>query len=86
MAAATGCGPGAFGCLMVPIKTLAEGWPEAVRKEIVQQNLVEAIGTNDLRKIFTGLVYLLTGGLLLIGVLYDFWTLNSQVSEQNRVR
>jgi hypothetical protein len=28
----------------------------------------------------------LTGGLFLIGVLYDFWTLNSQVSEQNRMR
>jgi hypothetical protein len=32
----------------------------------------------------TGLVYLLTGALLLFGVFYDFWTLNSQVSEQNR--
>jgi TM2 domain-containing membrane protein YozV len=39
-----------------------------------------------LRKWFTGLVYLLTGGLLLLGVLYDFWTLNSQVSEENRSR
>jgi TM2 domain-containing membrane protein YozV len=35
-------------------------------------------------KWLTGLVYLLTGGLLLFGVLYDFWTLNSQVSEENR--
>jgi TM2 domain-containing membrane protein YozV len=39
-----------------------------------------------LRKWFTGLVYLLTGGLVLLGVLYDFWTLNSQVSEENRSR
>ncbi len=31
----------------------------------------------------TGLLYLLTGGWLLIGVLYDFCTLNSQVSELN---
>jgi TM2 domain-containing membrane protein YozV len=31
----------------------------------------------------TGLLYLLTGGLLLIGVLYDFLTLNSQISERN---
>ena len=37
-----------------------------------------------LRKWLTGLVYLLTGGLVLLGVLYDFWTLNSQVSEENR--
>ena len=36
-----------------------------------------------LGKIATGLLYLLTGGLLLIGVLYDLWTLNAQVSEIN---
>ncbi len=34
----------------------------------------------------TGLLYLLTGGLLLIGVLYDFWTINQQVSEINHAR
>jgi hypothetical protein len=27
-----------------------------------------------------------TLGLFFIGVLYDFWTLNSQISEDNRVR
>lgn len=37
-------------------------------------------------KIFTGLLYLLTGGLLAIGVLYDFLTLNEQLSEVNRNR
>jgi TM2 domain-containing membrane protein YozV len=37
-------------------------------------------------KWLTGLLYLVTGGLLLIGVLYDFWTLNSQISEENRAR
>ncbi|GHA93112.1 TM2 domain-containing protein [Modicisalibacter luteus] len=31
-------------------------------------------------KWLTGLLYLLTGGLFLIGVLYDFWTLNDQIS------
>ncbi|MBX3746571.1 MAG: TM2 domain-containing protein [Verrucomicrobiae bacterium] len=31
----------------------------------------------------TGILYLLTGGLLLLGVLYDFWTLNQQLSERN---
>lgn len=35
-------------------------------------------------KIITGLIYLLTGGLFMIGVLYDFWTLNGQVSEVNQ--
>jgi len=31
----------------------------------------------------TGILYLLTLGLLGIGVIYDFWTLNSQISEVN---
>jgi hypothetical protein len=34
----------------------------------------------------SGILYLLTGGVFLLGVLYDFWTLNSQISEENRVR
>lgn len=34
-------------------------------------------------KIGTGILYLLTLGLLGIGVIYDFWTLNSQISERN---
>ena len=32
----------------------------------------------------TGLIWLLTGGLFLMGVLYDYWTLNDQISEVNR--
>ena len=36
-----------------------------------------------LGKWFTGIVYLLTLGLFGIGYLYDYWTLNSQVSELN---
>ncbi|MFN3454465.1 MAG: NINE protein [Pseudobdellovibrio sp.] len=31
----------------------------------------------------TGLLYLLTGGFFLIGILYDFWTLNGQINELN---
>lgn len=37
-------------------------------------------------KWLTGIIYLLTGGLFLIGLLYDLWTLNQQVSEQNMIR
>lgn len=37
-----------------------------------------------LGKWLTGLLWLLTGGLLLLGVLYDYWTLNGQVDEVNR--
>jgi len=35
-------------------------------------------------KLFTGVLYLFTGGLLMMGVLYDFLTLNEQVSRLNR--
>jgi TM2 domain-containing membrane protein YozV len=34
-------------------------------------------------KWLTGLLYMCTGGLFLVGILYDFWTLNSQISERN---
>lgn len=37
-----------------------------------------------LGKWVTGLIWLLTGGLFLIGLLYDLWTLNTQVDEVNR--
>ena len=31
----------------------------------------------------TGILYLLTGGLLGVGYIYDYWTLNDQLSELN---
>ncbi len=34
-------------------------------------------------KWLTGIIWLLTGGLLLLGVLYDYWTLNEQIAERN---
>ena len=37
-----------------------------------------------LAKWITGLIWLLTGGLFLIGLLYDLWTLNTQIDEVNR--
>lgn len=37
-------------------------------------------------KWLTGLLYLLTGGLFLLGVLYDFWTLNDQITEKHARR
>ncbi len=37
-----------------------------------------------LGKWVTGLIYLLTGGLFLFGYIYDFWTLNEQISQINR--
>ncbi len=37
-----------------------------------------------LGKWITGLIWLLTGGLCLLGLLYDLWTLNEQIDEVNR--
>lgn len=34
-------------------------------------------------KWLTGIVYLLTVGLFMVGILYDYWTLNGQVREVN---
>jgi len=34
-------------------------------------------------KWLTGLVYLLTGGLFTLGYLYDYWTLNDQITDLN---
>jgi len=34
-------------------------------------------------KWLTGILYLLTGGLFFLGILYDFWTLNEQVDDIN---
>ncbi|MEZ5505289.1 MAG: NINE protein [Gammaproteobacteria bacterium] len=35
-------------------------------------------------KVITGLIWLFTGGLFLVGYLYDYWTLNGQIDEINR--
>ena len=34
-------------------------------------------------KYLTGLIYFLTGGLFLAGILYDYWTLNDQIATAN---
>ncbi|MFA5679589.1 MAG: TM2 domain-containing protein [Pseudomonas sp.] len=34
-------------------------------------------------KWITAIIYFFTGGLLLVGVLYDYWTLNEQISQKN---
>jgi TM2 domain-containing membrane protein YozV len=36
-----------------------------------------------LGKYFSGLIYLLTGGLFLLGIIYDFWTINEQIDKIN---
>jgi len=37
-------------------------------------------------KWISGILYFLTGGFLLLGVLYDFWTLNDQINVINSSR
>jgi TM2 domain-containing membrane protein YozV len=37
-------------------------------------------------KIGTGFLYLISFGLFGVGIIYDWWTLNSQISERNRER
>ncbi len=37
-------------------------------------------------KWITGLIYLLTGGLFFLGYLWDYWTLNDQITEINESR
>ncbi len=39
-----------------------------------------------LGKIFTGILYLFTAGLFGIGYIYDYWTLNEQLSSINSER
>ncbi len=36
-----------------------------------------------MEKWLTGILYLCTGGVFLIGILYDLWTLNDQLSQVN---
>ena len=35
------------------------------------------------KKWLSGIIYLFTGGLFMLGVLYDFFTLNDQINELN---
>ncbi|WP_373188104.1 NINE protein [Halopseudomonas sp.] len=37
-------------------------------------------------KWITAILYFLTGGIFLLGVLYDYWTLNEQISTRNMQR
>lgn len=37
-----------------------------------------------LGKWITGLLYMFTGGLFLIGIIYDYWTLNETIRDANR--
>ena len=36
-------------------------------------------------KWITGIIYLITGAIFGLGYIYDYWTLNNQISEVNRI-
>ncbi len=36
-----------------------------------------------LRKYISGILYLITGGFFIVGVIYDFWNLNDIIHEEN---
>ncbi len=38
-----------------------------------------------MRKWITGIIYLLTGGIFGIGYIYDYWTLNKQITLINNM-
>lgn len=38
-----------------------------------------------LGKWISGIIYLCTGGLFILGVLYDFWNLNEIISDRNKI-
>ena len=53
--------------------------------------LLTFVGVFGIHRVFmgkylTGLVYFLTLGLLGIGILYDYWTLNEQLDAVNATR
>ncbi len=62
----------------------AEGWVNDSTAWILLTYLgVFGVHRMYLEKWFTGILYLLTGGVFGLGYLYDFWTLNDQIDKAN---
>ena len=65
-------------------------FPEGAKSYNVSWALLTFLGPLGIHRFYlgkwiTGVFYFLTGGLLMVGVLYDYWTLNGQVREVNAV-
>ena len=65
-------------------------FPEGQKSYNVTWILLTFLGVLGIHRFYmgkwlTGLLYLCTGGLFLIGIVYDYWTLNDQVRQVNSV-
>jgi TM2 domain-containing membrane protein YozV len=63
-------------------------YPEGARSYNVAWILLAFLGVLGIHRFYlgkwlTGLVWMLTAGLFLVGIVYDYWTLNDQVREVN---
>jgi len=63
-------------------------YPEGAKSYNVTWILLTFLGVLGIHRFYlgkwlTGIVYLVTAGLFLIGVIYDYWTLNDQIREVN---
>ena len=66
-------------------------YPEGPKSYNVSWILLTFLGVFGIHRFYlgkwiTGLLYLVTCGLLFIGVIYDYWTLNGQVREINTLK
>ena len=69
-------------------RTADRHYPEGPKSYNVSWILLTFLGVFGIHRFYlgkwvTGLLYLVTCGLLFIGVIYDYWTLNGQVREIN---
>ena len=65
-------------------------FPEGPRSYNVTWILLTFLGVFGIHRFYlgkwlTGLLYMVTAGLFLVGVIYDYWTLNEQIREVNGV-
>lgn len=65
-------------------------FPEGPKSYNVTWILLTFLGALGIHRFYlgkwlTGIVYLCTAGLFLIGIIYDYWTLNDQIREVNAV-
>lgn len=71
-------------------RTADRDYPEGAHDYNVAWILLTFLGVFGIHRFYlgkwlTGIVYFLTLGLCMLGVLYDYWTLNEQVRDVNSV-